>query len=137
MLADGDDDDDDDKTTASPSAHFRQRRHLFLLLLHGVGSVYLFDSFCCVCDRLAVDKPLSFLAYKPDIIKRCLPNLHSLGELLLPCFLRQLFTLTVLLSLYVLYVPFERMDEILLRLCLLVSYALAGSQAFATLFHVK
>ncbi|CAF4614887.1 unnamed protein product [Rotaria sp. Silwood1] len=58
---------------------------------------------------------------KVDIIKRCLPNLHSLGELLLPCFLRQLFTLTVLLSL----------------LCLLVSYALAGSQAFTTLFHVN
>ena len=31
----------------------------------------------------------------------------------------------------------RRMNEILLRLCLLVSYALAGSQAFATLFHVK
>ncbi|CAF2490501.1 unnamed protein product [Rotaria sp. Silwood2] len=58
---------------------------------------------------------------KVDTIKRCLPNLHSLGELLLPCFLRQLFTLTVLLSL----------------LCLLVSYALAGSQAFTTLFHVN
>ncbi|CAF4007659.1 unnamed protein product [Rotaria magnacalcarata] len=55
-----------------------------------------------------------------DTIKRCLPNLHSLGELLLPCFLRQLFTLTVLLSL----------------LCLLVSYSLAGSQAFSSLFHV-
>jgi hypothetical protein len=60
-------------------------------------------------------------SYKADAIKRCLPNLHSLGELLLPCFLRQLFTLTVLLSL----------------LCLLVSYALAGSQAFATLFHIQ
>jgi len=58
---------------------------------------------------------------KTDIIKRCLPNLHSLGELLLPCFLRQLFTLTVLLNL----------------LCLLVSYALAGSQAFATLFNIR
>ncbi|CAF0918811.1 unnamed protein product [Rotaria sordida] len=58
---------------------------------------------------------------KVDTIKQCLPNLHSLGELLLPCFLRQLFTLTVLLSL----------------LCLLVSYALAGSQAFTTLFHVN
>ncbi|CAF3498317.1 unnamed protein product [Rotaria socialis] len=57
---------------------------------------------------------------KVDTIKRCLPNLHSLGELLLPCFLRQLFTLTVLLSL----------------LCLLVSYALAGSQAFSSLLHV-
>lgn len=43
-----------------------------------------------------------FIAIKADTIKRCLPNLHSLGELLLPCFLRQLFTLTVLLSLYVL-----------------------------------
>ncbi|CAF0753252.1 unnamed protein product [Adineta steineri] len=59
-------------------------------------------------------------AYKSDIIKRCLPNHHSLGELLLPCFLRQLFTLTVLFTL----------------LCFLVSYALAGSQAFATLFRV-
>ncbi|UJR25547.1 hypothetical protein I4U23_006892 [Adineta vaga] len=59
-------------------------------------------------------------AYKADTIKRCLPNLHSLGELLLPCFLRQLFTATVLLSL----------------LCVLISYALAGSQAFATLFNI-
>lgn len=60
-------------------------------------------------------------AYKADAIKRCLPNLHSLGELLLPCFLRQLFTLTVLLSL----------------LCLLISYALAGSQAFAALLRIE
>ena len=78
------------------------------------------------------------VAYKPDAIKRCLPNLHSLGELLLPCFLRQLFTLTVLLSLYVYLL--EEINGYKLfefRLCLLVSYALAGSQAFATLLHVK
>ncbi|CAF3353316.1 unnamed protein product [Rotaria socialis] len=66
------------------------------------------------------DMVVSSRVAKVDTIKRCLPNLHSLGELLLPCFLRQLFTLTVLLSL----------------LCLLVSYALAGSQAFSSLLHV-
>ncbi|CAF0917772.1 unnamed protein product [Adineta ricciae] len=59
-------------------------------------------------------------SYKADIIKRCLPNLHSLGELLLPCFLRQVFTGTVLLAL----------------LCILISYALAGSQAFTALFNI-
>ncbi|CAF1558148.1 unnamed protein product, partial [Didymodactylos carnosus] len=58
---------------------------------------------------------------KPNTIQQCLPNLHSLGELLLPCFCRQIFTLTVILSL----------------LCMLVSYALAGSQAYATLFRIK
>jgi hypothetical protein len=82
------------------------------------------------------------LAYKGDIIKQCLPNLHSLGELLLPCFLRQLFTLTVLLSLYVLFIIdkclFCMLSKILfLRLCVLISYALAGSQAFAALFNVE
>ncbi|CAF0761396.1 unnamed protein product, partial [Didymodactylos carnosus] len=58
---------------------------------------------------------------KPHTIQQCLPNLHSLGELLLPCLCRQIFTLTVILSL----------------LCMLVSYTLAGSQAYASLFHVR
>lgn len=89
-------DDDYDITPSTTKYYSRQCTHsLFLLIL-------LHEIFFLFTRNLEYIFLLFFLiAYRADAIKRCLPNLHSLGELLLPCFLRQLFTLTVLLSLYV------------------------------------
>ncbi|CAF0797855.1 unnamed protein product [Rotaria sordida] len=58
--------------------------------------------------------------YDAETVKRCLPNLYSLGELLLPYFLPYLFTLVIIFQIII----------------ALVGYALAGSQGFAVLFHV-
>ncbi|CAF2072430.1 unnamed protein product [Rotaria magnacalcarata] len=58
--------------------------------------------------------------YSSETLARCLPNLHSLGVLLLPYFLPYIFTLVVILQLMI----------------FLISYGLAGSQAFAALFNV-
>ncbi|CAF3620248.1 unnamed protein product [Rotaria socialis] len=58
--------------------------------------------------------------HSSEALKRCLPNLYSLGKLLLPSFLPYIYTLVV----------------ILLTMVFLISYGLAGSQAFATLFNI-
>ncbi|CAF1035741.1 unnamed protein product [Rotaria sp. Silwood1] len=59
--------------------------------------------------------------YDAETVKKCLPNLHSLGELFLPSFFSNLFTLIILSQ----------------TIALLISYALAGSQAFAVLLQVQ
>ncbi|CAF3530021.1 unnamed protein product [Rotaria socialis] len=58
--------------------------------------------------------------HSSEALERCLPNLYSLGKLLLPSFLPYIYTLVV----------------ILLTMVFLISYGLAGSQAFATLFNI-
>ncbi|CAF3539764.1 unnamed protein product, partial [Adineta steineri] len=93
---------------------------LNITLNYHIQIIFIFLTVLPWCESITFVFFDEMQSYKSDIIKRCLPNHHSLGELLLPCFLRQLFTLTVLFTL----------------LCFLVSYALAGSQAFATLFRV-
>ncbi|CAF4274153.1 unnamed protein product [Rotaria socialis] len=60
------------------------------------------------------------IVHSSEALKRCLPNLYSLGKLLLPSFLPYIYTLVV----------------ILLTMVFLISYGLAGSQAFATLFNI-
>ncbi|EDV28389.1 uncharacterized protein TRIADDRAFT_51262 [Trichoplax adhaerens] len=56
-----------------------------------------------------------------DLSERTYPDLHMMGELFLPCFARQLFDLCT----------------VLLFVSLLISYALAGSEAYAEIIGAR
>lgn len=79
-----------------------------------------------------------YIEYSSETIKRCLPNLHSLGEIFLPYFLPQLSTLTIIFELYVFNLC-KYIHDIysFISIVFLTSYTLAGSQAFAILLDVQ
>ena len=67
------------------------------------------------------------------------PNLHLLGELFLPCCMRQTFDVVLLIQLYVFQYPhvFYNIKIFLSSIAMLISYALAGSEAYAQVIGVE
>jgi hypothetical protein len=97
--------------------------------------MYYFNFILFCIELFLCINVLFFIADDTQIIERCLPNMHSLGELYLPSILPYLFTLCLFAGMYIFNLLKSRylFYFFFIRIVFLISYNLAGSQLFALL----